>query len=503
MSDIISFLQNIRPFFSSTEKIPSTSTGRPSTTAPKEHHQFDLSLEQNFNQEELQPPPVSTPSKSSATPILKPAISRRPTAPKDRVHIKPSVIKEPIADSTREDDEQLFQPPTIPADFFPHEPKPIPSAETSTESKVEEEEVKPSSTLFPPFSKRARPSTTPTTTTASEAFKPSSTESSPVNGPQIRITSYKQRIEAMKEQAKQREQQAQHPSKHVKETEAAVLEQETIEVMPSSSTSTTKRPSTTRPKVPPRMPTRKPLFSSSTTTALPKATVDDETSSIDHQQQPRRRFKPKQNNRQPEGPASSAVSEAQDSEEKVKDLPKSHDEAGQPQEDERNDSKGFSAEEQATNDSSVKPTKIKTRQRPVKITSTTAEPAVSMEQHLPPSMIEPDKQVDQQEEVQHGSFELISRPEHQVTTGGDNQGEENPEEIRHGASRQQQQDDQNNPVRPESFFSMPIKTVPMSPDLSDPVSKARKQFFAMATHDPILPIEELLNIRIRDNGKGM
>ena len=33
--------------------------------------------------------------------------------------------------------------------------------------------------------------------------------------------------------------------------------------------------------------------------------------------------------------------------------------------------------------------------------------------------------------------------------------------------------------------------------------KPRHSFFTMATNDPILPIEELLNIRVRDNGKGM
>ena len=33
--------------------------------------------------------------------------------------------------------------------------------------------------------------------------------------------------------------------------------------------------------------------------------------------------------------------------------------------------------------------------------------------------------------------------------------------------------------------------------------KPRHSFFTMATNDPILPIEELLNIRVRDNGKDM
>ena len=85
-----------------------------------------------------------------------------------------------------------------------------------------------------------------------------------------------------------------------KEITALELSDSPVPVASSSSTSTsttTSRPSTTRPKIPPRMPVRKPLTSSaptstSSTTEAPLA-EDKEDQDSNNFEQYKRRFKPK------------------------------------------------------------------------------------------------------------------------------------------------------------------------------------------------------------------
>ena len=58
----------------------------------------------------------------------------------------------------------------------------------------------------------------------------------------------------------------------------------------------------------------------------------------------------------------------------------------------------------------------------------------------------------------------------------------------------------------QSFLDKPdVSSERMETEMEegDVQEKPRHSFFTMATHDPILPIEELLNIRVRDNGKDM
>lgn len=168
---------------------------------------------------------------------------------------------------------------------------PVPVSNTPTPEE-------PKSTLFPPFNKRVRPQPPSPAQTESKANAGKDSSAG-----QLRITSYKQRIEAMKERAKLREQLAQSK----KDTEStADIPAEPVVPVSVASTSTTARPSTTRAKVPSRMPVRRPVTSSvststSTTTESVPAFVTDKSQDTkeSNYEQYKRRFKPKASSNRP------------------------------------------------------------------------------------------------------------------------------------------------------------------------------------------------------------
>jgi len=435
----------------------------------------------NLNQQEDDLNPIDLSSSVVQTKPSRPNLKDR-LNPKHQKPVTPANIPSKTNDhsSHSEDEEDLFPPAKTHSDNVASEPKDSYDDNSNTAPKTDEDTV--SSTLFPPFSKRVR-TTTPTPAVDVDplpSIKAGNESASPFG--QSRITSYKQRIEAMKEKARQKEQQAQPKQKQ----EPEIIEE--VQEVSSTTTSTTVRPSTTRPKTPPRMPTRKPLFSSTTTTtAAPSIPEEDYPVPVE---QSTRRFKPKFSKPSDATEPLSALNENQPEQpptvsEQVDESSQSREIINTPKEgDFKNINVRLRGKHRLTGNMGS--------------TSTTIQPDLLNEKN--PSDVFPqlavdtsvDKQEDGKEDGKEDGSESIDISSHQPSS----EGRENTESEDHHHSAHHHHE------YPAELRATLSHVVPLSPDLSDPVSKARKQFFA-ATHDPMLPIEELLNIRVRDNGKGM
>lgn len=373
-----------------------------------------------------------------------------------------------------EDEEDLFPPAKTHSDNVASEPKDSYDENSDTGPKTDEDTV--SSTLFPPFSKRIRTTTPSPAVGPLPSIKAGNESASPFG--QSRITSYKQRIEAMKEKARQKEQQAQPQQKQ----EPEILE-EVQEVSSTTTSSTTLRPSTTRPKTPPRMPTRKPLFSSTTTTTVTPSIPEEDYRAPGEQST--KRFKPKFSKPSDATEPLLALDENQPEQPPI--VPEQVDESIR---------EGINTPKEG--DFKNINVRLRGKHRPtgnIGHSSTTIQPDLFNEKN--PSDVFPqlalDTSVNKQEDGKEDGLESIDISSHQPPS----ESRENTESEDHHHSAHHHHDS------PAELRATLSQVVPLSPDLSDPVSKARKQFFAMATHDPMLPIEELLNIRVRDNGKGM
>lgn len=257
---------------------------------------------------------------------------------------------------------------------------------------------------------------------------------------QLRITSYKQRIEAMKERARQREQQQQKPE--VVETSASPTSTST-----SEPTTTTPRPSTTRPRIPPRMPSRKPVISTTTISPFDEADLPSFSN--------KKRIKP--------------VKLPEEDQEDHKDLfakippnPFERRRAQQQQQQQQ--------EQQELKDGPLFSKLHKDAKRRQAVRSTTIPPPESINTTPVPD-----------EEPKIELISIINDVPSPLPPA------DQPIHHQHFEERQ-------------SF--QPETTDSVSESLTDGTSiqadRSRHNFY-----DPILPIEELLNIRVRDNGKGM
>ncbi len=427
-------------------------------------------------------------------------------------------------------------------------PEPAPPAST-TAAPIEEAK----STLFPPFSKRVRPQ--PPSPAQTES-KTSSGKDGSASG-QLRITSYKQRIEAMKERARLREQQQQQ-AQSKKDSDPDLEVSDSAGPASSSSTSTsstTARPSTTRPKVPPRMPVRKPLTSASTpspststTEATPAPLMDkQEKSDESNFEQYKRRFKPKSSfSRRPMKDHKDDEPVAVDTEiNKEEELPAAAGKKNlfgklptspfgrrrQQQEEER-----LLAEENAK--SPVKPVEeLQMPAVPVRVNKENNKrirPGYGRTTTVTPAA---EPSLDDDEEsgsvlVPPNQWSATSEPQDPAKSATPNvekaqEEEELPKIELVSVSSPVEDEHHNKPELIEEANEFPIQQQPFPFELDGPTlqdkpeqeaehlgvdmdgdshtqqEKPRQSFFTMATNDPILPIEELLNIRVRDNGKGM
>jgi hypothetical protein len=457
------------------------------------------------------------------------------------------------------------RPSTRPPTEAPELPVPVSSTAAPEETK---------STLFPPFNKRVRPQPPSPAQTENKA---NAGKDSPAG--QLRITSYKQRIEAMKERAKLREQLAQSK----KDTEGTI-EQAPEPVSPvsvSSTSTTTVRPSTTRPKIPPRMPVRRPVTagppsSTSTTTTesvplmekMDKVPESRESSNYD---QYKRRFKPKPSFSRPspkeEEPAASPSEEVASAKADVREEedPSSSRKnlfgkmPGSPfvrrriqQKQQREEEERLLSEESSKGPAAIKKESVDKEEMP----AVPAGPALRPNKRIRPGqfartttaapIVEPS--LDDEDEP---ASSVLASPEQWPPTsephtpvkpeisGGLPAAEEEEESPKielvsiapappANEESDNHQPQQHQPAEePEEFpthqqpppFAFESSGQPYldKPDVSsermgteeeqpEPIQvqeKPRHSFFTMATNDPILPIEELLNIRVRDNGKDM
>jgi len=286
-----------------------------------------------------------------------------------------------------------------------------------------------SSTLFPPFSKRVRP-----------------THFSKIqdDAGQSRIMSYKQRIEAMKEKAKQREQQLK-PTTLSNEPDQSTEASVTQTVSISSSSSTTARPSTTRPRIPPRMPVRKPSLTYTTTTTESNPFADEEEK-VENKPTGKLRFQ-KTTTAQPPS----------EKEEFTKPAPVNPFERRRAQQ--QQDTKFLK-------DASF--SKINKLRQSSRLTSTTS--------------VQPDDFQEETVTEEAPKIELVS--------------------IIDGQQFLEERSDSNLEVDQDDDLASSHSSHHHQPEmLSESIRPPSTLNFA--SHDPILPIEELLNIRVRDNGKGM
>lgn len=297
------------------------------------------------------------------------------------------------------------------------------------------EAITTSSTLFPPFSKRVRLSTTTTELPASSDEETSNppvvstttkkSEGTSLSAGQVRITSYKQRIEAMKEKARQRElSQQQASSKTDKEPAADQTEDETTT---TTTTTTTARSTTSRPRIPPRMPSRKPIQPSKASSTTDDSSPDTSADEL-----------PSNNNKRQQRPKTEVPV--------VGKIPPSPFERRRAQQ----------AEEAAAKLVKEGPfQKIKDGggKRRVVGRRTTTAPPLEDSTELP-------QEEDEQPRIE--LVEVIPQPEA-------------PSQV--------------------------LLEERQSVNEEAPSEAHRQDYFTQ--HEPILPIEELLNIRVRDNGKGM
>lgn len=399
------------------------------------------------------------------------------------------------------------------------QPTTAPSPPPPTTTAAPEE---PKSTLFPPFNKRVRPSPPSASTTENKSNNGKDSGSG-----QLRITSYKQRIEAMKERARLREQQQAQP-KSDSDPSLELSDVPTESVLSSSSTSTTIRPSTTRAKLPPRMSARKPVTSapsvSSTTQSTSTQSVPAEAEKANEEtpfEQYKRRFKPKPaaQARRPVKDEEAASSNVQQEEVPVggkKNLfGKLANRRRIQQEQRQEEIVAETPHNEELIQPAVKGTTAPTvhrynkdnKRRPGSSSRTTAAPVVeplpvdsdrdavpapTTTSDVPAPVTNPPK-----DEEEAPKIELISVAS--VDENGQHdeknkaESSEDPSHIIHPESQPAFMD------KPEDPEERPAITE----EEGDDQERFRHPFFAMANNDPILPIEELLNIRVRDNGKDM
>ncbi|XP_057371905.1 titin-like [Daphnia carinata] len=410
----------------------------------------------------------------------------------------------------------------------------------------------PKSTLFPPFNKRVRPQPPSPAQTESKANAAKDSSAG-----QLRITSYKQRIEAMKERAKLREQLAQ--SKKDGESTADNIAEPVVPVSVTSTSTTTARPSTTRAKIPPRMPVRRPVTASptstsSTTESVPVSVEKSQETKESNYEQYKRRFKPKASANRPVkeeepvtptaevAPVQVDVQEEEPSGRKnlFGKMPGSPfvrrriQQKQQREEEERllaEDSPKPVVKEEVVEMPSIPPRPNK-RMRPGQFARTTTaapiiEPSLDDEEESGSVLASPDQWPPTSEPQISGKTETSSMPKAEeeaesakielvsVASIATDKDIENPEP-------QPIEEEQDYPTHQQQSYAYESAGQPFldKPDLSservdsnieekedkEPVpvqEKPRHSFFTMATNDPILPIEELLNIRVRDNGKDM
>ena len=410
---------------------------------------------------------------------------------------------------------------------------------TSTSAPTEK-----ASTLFPPFSKRVRPQLP----TPAETQKPNKESTAG----QLRITSYKQRLEAMKERAKQREQQLQPNNKEATDLDqpTASIDSDSEQHLASMSTlssttiavttsTTTRRPSTTRAKVPPRMPVRKPVTASSSSSTTTEKTPKFD--SAEDSNPSKRRFKQKSTfarsqtslDEESETPIAAHLSDDN------KDTLEEEETAAIINKSNRNtfakiptspfDLRRAQLQKEAASEEAATKTKTTasdvvfkkpvSKRRPNQ-SRTTAQPDLSNDDHasnLPAPKVQstpsPQQATNDKEEEEEPRIELIGisneddHLHHQSSTAFKDE-PHHDEFIPHeqpaaptvitndndeGSESHHQSADEEHKVEPAQEPSY----------LDSLLGRTRHQFSTMNTDDPILPIEELLNIRVRDNGKGM
>lgn len=494
--------------------------------------QLDVGVDE-FDATDLSNAPVQ--ARHNVQPIKEEPMEHR-SDPDDEIHD----FLPPVMSST-ESSVRITAPPARVTEA-PELPVPVSSTATPEE---------PKSTLFPPFNKRVRP----------QPPSPAQTESKTNAGKdssagQLRITSYKQRIEAMKERAKLREQLAQ--SKKDSESTADILAEPVVPVSVASTSTTTARPSTTRAKIPPRMPVRRPVTASpststsSTTESVPVSVEKSQDTKESSYEQYKRRFKPKASSNRPvkeeepaAPPAEVAPADVQEEEPsgrknlfgKMPGSPfvrRRMQQKQQREEEERllaEESPKPVVKEEVVEMPSVPPRPNK-RIRPGQFARTTTvapiiEPSLDDDEESGSVLASPDQwpptsgpQISiktetssmpkAEEEEESAKIELVS-----VASVEADKDIENPK-------AQPIEEEQDYPTHQQQSYAFESAGQPFldKPDLSservdsnveekedkEPVpvqEKPRHSFFTMATNDPILPIEELLNIRVRDNGKDM
>lgn len=419
---------------------------------------------------------------------------------------------------------------------------------TTTTTTTTSAPIEKVSTLFPPFSKRVRPQLP----TPAETQKPNKESTAG----QLRITSYKQRLEAMKERAKQREQQLQPNNKEATEVDqpaASIADHSDQQLLGAVSTlssttisatsTTTRRPSTTRAKVPPRMPVRKPVTVSSSTTTTektPKFESNDDNSS-------KRRFKQKSSfarsqtplDEEGEAPVAAHLSDGKDTQEEEETvainnknnrntfakIPTSPFDLRRAQlQKEAASEEAAAAVKPTASDVIVSSKKPAAKRRPNQ-SRTTAQPAYSSDDHAsnlpaPVQSTASPQQATHDEEAEEPRIELIGIG---ISNDDDHLQDSTAfkDESHHDVIDQQQDDQFNTHKQPsavtdesdneegsESHHRLAEEEHKVEPAqepsyLDSLLGRTRHHFSTMSTDDPILPIEELLNIRVRDNGKGM
>ena len=392
-------------------------------------------------------------------------------------------------------------------------------------------------TLFPPFSKRVRPQLP----TPAETQKPNKESTAG----QLRITSYKQRIEAMKERARLREQQLQQPNN--KETEMELSNQPTGSIDSSKSdhkissssttstttTTTTRKPSTTRAKVPPRMPViRKPAtsgFTTSTSTTEQAPTLDSSAEIPS-----KRRFKPKSSfsrsrpsldEDDEESPIAAPLSDDKETlqeEETIAAINKNRNtfakiptspfdlrraqlqkEAAATGEEV---GKQFASEVMVSNHSK----KMGGKRRPHQ-SRTTAQPqpeTAFSNDELASNLPAPTQPTVSPQQKAPDDEQVGEEPRIELVEGGDVQAHDAEEQQPHhpAAAVPTYEDDYNYESESNHQLADEKKTeMPQEPSYLDTLLARNPHHLSSSlfSDDPILPIEELLNIRVRDNGKGM
>ena len=381
------------------------------------------------------------------------------------------------------------------------------------------------STLFPPFNKRSRSTTTTTTAppppeSETTTAPPPPPESSPeTKKPSLRISSYKDRIAAMKEKARQRAQQKLPPpssSSSNDEEEEEPIPDETTTTTATTTAANPPTPATSKGKFPTRVPSFKrprPLRWKELSGAAESTT---ETSEVQLDRDPiesstktsrfvrPNRFRPSKTEESPSLPEESELDPVEASTKSTRFIrpnrfrPKTE-KPLLPDEPELEPEPELHPVETST-----KPTRFN-RFRPVK----TEDPALPEESELDPVEASSKAPTDFLPELSDSvaEWELDEPPPPPPAEPNDESPIADGDPIKATEPDPVGEDELDAaaqpPEEPEEPEELEELEEPSWDQLVNGNRRSSQQTFQMATEDPMLPIEELWNIRIRDDGKGM